>query len=237
MPALPSGLRRESLPVHVAIIMDGNGRWARGRGKSRLAGHRAGTQTVEEIVTECSDLGIKYLTLYAFSAENWSRSKTEVSALMRLLDFFLRAKEELFVKNNVRLAAIGRLDGLPGNVQRSLAEHIRRFSAHTGLTLCLALNYGSRQEITDAVNAALSSGAKSVNEKTFAGYLSTAGMPDPDLVIRTSGELRLSNFLLWQASYAELYFTPVCWPDFNKAQLHKALLDFASRDRRFGGAR
>ena len=232
---MPPGIRRDRLPAHVAIIMDGNGRWAQRRGMPRVAGHKAGVDAVEGIVTACSDLGIKYLTLYAFSTENWARSKDEVSALMKMLVLFLGAKEKLFLKHNVRLAAIGRLEGLPPEPYKKLQSTIKKFSGHTGLTLCLALNYGGRQEILDAANAAFKSGAHELDEKNFSAKLYTAGMPDPDLIIRTSGEQRLSNFLLWQASYSEFYFTQAHWPDFDKEQLYSALRDYQSRDRRFGG--
>ena len=229
-PQPPAG----KLPAHIAVIMDGNGRWARKRGLPRVAGHKAGANALEDIVVECSNLGIKQLTVYAFSSENWSRPQTEVSALMRLLGFFLDAKAKLFIKNNVRLAAIGQLERLPDSVRKKLEGYIARFSTHTGMTFCLALNYGSRQEIVDAVNSAIRLG-KPVDEKSFSALLQTAAMPDPDLLIRTSGEMRLSNFMLWQASYSEFYFTPVLWPDFNVNELHQALREYQQRERRFGG--
>jgi undecaprenyl diphosphate synthase len=216
--------------------MDGNGRWAKGRGLPRVAGHKAGADRVEGIVTACSDLGIKYLTLYAFSTENWSRAKAEVDALMELLVVFLGAKEKLFIKHNVRLATIGRTGGLPERAQKKLLATIDKFSKHTGLTLCLALNYGSRQEIVDALNKAIRAGTAEVDEESFSKLLYTGGMPDPDLIIRTSGEQRLSNFMLWQASYAEFYYAQIHWPDFDKEQLYAALRDYQSRERRFGGA-
>ncbi|MFA5161119.1 MAG: isoprenyl transferase [Elusimicrobiales bacterium] len=225
---------KDKLPRHIAIIMDGNGRWASARGLPRAAGHKAGADAVENIVLECSNLGIRQLTLYAFSAENWSRPRLEVAALMRLLVLFLDAKARLFEENNVRLAAIGRLDMLPDSTREKLEGYIARFAKNSGMTLCLALSYGSRQEILDAANAAVRAG-KTVDEETFSRLLYTAAMPDPDMIIRTSGEMRLSNFLLWQASYAELYFTPVHWPDFDAAELRKALDEYARRERRFGG--
>lgn len=229
-------LDRARIPRHVAVIMDGNGRWAKKRGLPRLMGHRAGTESVREIVRAAGEVGVGVLTLYAFSTENWQRSAQEVRGLMRLLVHALRREVKELQKNNVRLGAIGRLDGLPADVQSTLRESISALQHNTGLRLQLALNYGGRQEIVDAVNTLLRSGATSVDEKSLSAHLYAADFPDPDLVIRTSGEFRLSNFLLWQSAYAELYVTPVFWPDFRRQEFYEALLNYQSRERRFGTA-
>lgn len=229
------------LPKHVAIIMDGNGRWAQARGKDRSYGHKAGAEVVRPIVTACSDLGLDALTLYAFSTENWTRSNEEVSTLMDLYVMYLESERQLFFDNNVRFNQIGRRDGLPPQVLEALDRMMEDTKHHTGLTMTLALNYGSRAEITDAVRAiaektaegALAPGA--IDEQTIADHLYTAGIPDPDLLIRTAGEMRLSNYLLWQLSYAEFYVTDVCWPEFTVEELNKALAAFKGRTRRFGG--
>ncbi len=223
------------IPRHVAIIMDGNGRWAKKRRMPRLAGHRAGVESVREMVKACSSLGVKVLTLYSFSIENWSRPRAEVSELMKLLSRALKREALELGKNNVRLGAFGRLEGLPQSVQDDLKESIEKLKDNTGLHLNLALNYGGRQEIVDAVNRLLSEGIEKTDEEGLARALSTAGIPDPDLVIRTSGEMRVSNFLLWQIAYSELYVTPVFWPDFRKPQLVEAIREFQRRERRFGG--
>ncbi|MHB2025698.1 MAG: isoprenyl transferase [Elusimicrobiota bacterium] len=223
------------LPRHVAIIMDGNGRWAKSKGYPRLAGHKAGIESVRATVRACAELGVEVLTLYSFSTENWLRPKTEVSQLMRLLSYALKKETLDLDRNNVRLRAIGRIEGLPDRVQENLRSSMLHLQKNTGLILNLALNYGSRQEIVDAANAALSSGEKAITEENISKALYTAGLPDPDLVIRTSGEMRLSNFLLWQIAYAEIYITPVFWPDFRKPHLLKAMLDYQCRHRRFGG--
>jgi len=237
LPALcaEAGLDVSRLPRHVAIIMDGNGRWAEAKGLPRLAGHKAGVDTVREMVKACSELKVQALTLYSFSTENWSRPDSEVSDLMGLLSFALRRETLELAKNNVRLEAIGRLDGLPEGVRAELARARDRLKGNTGLRLNLALNYGSRQEIADAVNKLLAQGRTSLGVEDISGALYTAGLPDPDLVIRTSGEMRLSNFLLWQSAYAELYVTPVLWPDFQREHLVAALAEFQRRERRFGG--
>ncbi len=241
MPAKASSVSSEpaldkaKLPAHIAVIMDGNGRWAKSKGLPRLAGHRQGVESVREAVRSCTEIGIKHLTLYSFSTENWLRPKEEVSELMKLLSYALRKETLELDKNKVRLRAIGRIDGLPPAVRDELRESVKRLDKNTGLTLHLALNYGSRQEITDGVNKLIAGGAKSVTEDDISGALYTAGTPDPDLVIRTSGEMRLSNFLLWQLAYAELYVTPVFWPDFRHPHLVEAIADFQRRERRFGG--
>ncbi len=215
--------------------MDGNGRWAQSRGLPRLAGHKAGVDTVREVVRACAEMGLEALTLYAFSTENWLRPKTEVTELMSLLCWTLRSEVLELGRNKVRLGAIGRLDGLPVRAREELERSIKSLSGNKGLKLTLALNYGSRQEIVDAVNGLLAAGKKTVTEEDLSASLYTAGTPDPDLVIRTSGEMRLSNFLLWQSAYAELYVTPVLWPDFRRPHLEEALAEYSRRERRYGG--
>lgn len=232
---LESSLDRARLPRHVAIIMDGNGRWAKGRGLPRLMGHRAGAESVREIVRAAGQMGIGTLTLYAFSTENWQRSPLEVQGLMRLLVHTLRNEAKELHKNGVRLHAVGRTDGLPGPVRKELDRTIEFLSTNRGLHLNLALNYGGRQEIVDAARAVVR-GGEDLTEETLARRLYTAHSPDPDLLIRTSGEFRLSNFLLWQSAYAEIYVTPTFWPDFRRRELVLALLDYQRRERRFGGA-
>ena len=228
---MPSAL---SVPRHVAVIMDGNGRWAAARGLPRVAGHKAGVDSVREIVRAAGDLGIQALTLYSFSTENWLRPAEEVGELMKLLSWALNKETLELDKSNVRLGAIGRLDALPQAVEDQLAKSIKDLSKNTGLRLTLALNYGGRQEIMDAVNKVIASGGK-VDEDSVDKNLYTADLPELDLVIRTSGEMRISNFLLWQAAYAELYVTPTLWPDFRKPHLVEALEDYRKRDRRYGG--
>ena len=220
--------------------MDGNGRWAKQRGLPRIEGHRRGVEAVRTATYAARDLGVKRLTLYAFSAENWNRPKDEVGALMGLLELYLRKELETFVRDRVRLETIGRTQGLPAGVQRLLAATIERTREFTDYTLVLALNYGSRSEVVDAAQAyaaAVGAGSERLGEaswESFSKYLYTAAMPDPDLVIRTSGETRVSNFLLLQAAYAEFYFTPVLWPDFTKADLAAAIADYSRRERRYG---
>jgi undecaprenyl diphosphate synthase len=229
-----------NIPQHVAIIMDGNGRWAKQRGLPRIEGHRRGVEAVRTATYAARDLGVRMLTLYAFSAENWNRPKDEVGALMGLLELYLRKELETFVRDKVRLRTIGRIDGLPEGVQRSLAATVEKTKAFTDYTLVLALNYGSRTELVDAARAyaaAVAAGQEKLNDASYeaiAKHLYTAGMPDPDLVIRTSGETRVSNFLLLQAAYAEFVFTPVLWPDFSKDDLAAAIAEYARRERRYG---
>ncbi len=229
------------MPQHVAIIMDGNGRWAKQRGLPRIKGHEAGVESIRAAVKACGELGIRYLTLYAFSVENWSRPKAEVDALMKLLVFFLRKEVRELHKNGVRLRVIGRVNGLPKQAQQEIARAEEHTAANKGLTLLLALNYGGRSEIVDAARAFAADVARGerkiedLNEETFGQYLYTRGIPDPELLIRTSGELRVSNFLLWQVSYTELWVTPVLWPEFRKEHLLNALDDYQKRQRRFGG--
>ena len=226
------------LPRHVAIIMDGNGRWARKRGLPRIAGHKVGLESVRAMVRACSSWGIPYLTLYAFSSENWRRPKDEVSFLMRLLQVYLKQEVAELHENRVRLNAIGRLQQLPAAARAELKRSIAKLAKNDGLTLTLALNYGGQQDIVDAAKKAVALAAKErlkkLDEASFSQLLSTRGLPDVDLVIRSSGELRLSNFLLWQTAYAEVYFTPTLWPDFRQPQLLEALKDSARRERRFG---
>jgi undecaprenyl diphosphate synthase len=231
------------LPRHVAIIMDGNGRWAKRRGLPRVAGHQRAMESVRAVVQGCSSLGIPFLTLYAFSTENWRRPKAEVGFLMRLLVTYLRRELGALHKNHVRVRCIGGLQALPEACQKELAIAIQRTARNPGLTLNLAINYGGRQEILAAAQKAMRLARQNalspaeLDEAVFGSLLATAGIPDPDLLIRTSGEMRLSNFLLWQAAYAEIYVTPVLWPDFGQAQLVEALRDYQCRERRFGAIR
>lgn len=227
------------LPRHIAIIMDGNGRWAEARGLARTEGHRAGADAVRSVVRECRRLGIPHLTLYAFSSENWSRPKTEVSALFGLLLEFLGAEVPTMLEQGIRLKVLGDLDGLPLPQRTALRHAMNRTAQARDMTLNLALNYGARAEIVRAARALAAEGLTpaEITEEALAERLDTAGQPDPDLVIRTSGELRLSNFLLYQCAYSELWFTPVLWPDFGPEELARALNDYAGRSRRFGKTR
>ena len=228
------------LPRHVAIIMDGNGRWAKQHGKPRVFGHRNGVQAVREVTEAAAELGINYLTLYAFSTENWNRPKLEVNALMTLLVDTIRAEVATLNKNGIRLQAIGDLDKLPPASYKALMEGIEETRQNTRMTLVLALNYSAKWEILQAVKQLahkVESGALTaaqIQEADFAAALSTAGMPDPELLIRTSGEARLSNFLLWQVAYSELYFTPIFWPEFRRQHFYEAIIEFRKRERRFG---
>ncbi len=230
----------EKLPRHLAIIMDGNGRWAQERMLQRIVGHQKGVETVRNVVETCSVLGIGYLTLYAFSAENWLRPKTEVKALMALLKKYIRTETPRMMQNNIRFNVIGELTELPADVNQAVDEAVAKTAANNGMLLTLALSYGSRQEITRAaarLAADLAAGritGDAINEELFSSYLYTPAIPAPDFLIRTSGEMRISNFLLWQIAYTELYFTDVRWPDFNKNELYKALNDYQARERRFG---
>jgi undecaprenyl diphosphate synthase len=237
----PDQLRqRGNLPRHVAIIMDGNGRWAKARGVPRLMGHRAGRESVRETVRGCVALGVEILTLYTFSIENWNRPRREVEALMRILRDTLRTEREELRENNVRLRVIGRLGDLPGPVQRVLRETEEYLSGSRGLLLNLALSYSGRAELVDAVRRIVAEERRStrepqeIDEACVSNHLYTAGLPDPDLLIRTSGEMRLSNFMLWQAAYTEMWITETLWPDFRKAHLFQAIADFQNRERRFG---
>lgn len=228
------------LPKHIAIIMDGNGRWARNRNLHRLEGHRRGSETVEEITEACREIGIKNLTLYAFSQENWHRPTQEVLGLMELLKHFLVSKRAKLLKNKIRLRVIGQIDRLPEDVLRELTQTIFETRHCDQMTLILALSYSSRSEIVDTVNQvirlAMANGNASqmVSEADLDHLLYTEGLPNPDLLIRTSGEYRISNFMLWQMAYTELYFTETLWPDFNRVELEKAILEYQRRERRFG---
>jgi len=227
------------LPRHVAVIMDGNGRWAQRRHLPRMAGHKAGTETARTTIETCARLKIEGLTLYAFSMENWRRPKAETDFLMQLLQEYLRQEMPLIQKNNIRMRFLGRADDLPEGVRRDTREAEAETANNTGTVLCVALNYGGRAEIVDAVNRILRekkiSGDANVTEEEFAEKMYTAGLPDPDLLIRTSGEMRVSNFLLWQIAYAEIYVTETLWPDFNRARLLEAFVDYQKRERRYGG--
>jgi undecaprenyl diphosphate synthase len=229
---------KASLPRHIAIIMDGNGRWATQRGLTRLEGHRAGFNTIHDIVRYLGELKIEFATFYAFSTENWSRPEEEVRGLFRLLGESIKKEAADLHKNNVRTRWLGRKEGLSSKLVKDIEDAIKLTKDNTGMTLCLALNYGGRQEIVDAAQriAADKIAPDKIDEKLLESYLYTAGMPDVDLLIRTADELRISNFLLWQSAYAEFYFTPVLWPDFNREELDKALLAYGGRKRRFGGS-
>ena len=231
---------KNNLPKHLAIIMDGNGRWAKKQGMLRVFGHEKGTKSVKQTVENCAKLGIDFLTLYAFSTENWNRPKIEVDTLMKLLVSALKKELKTLQNNNIKLNAIGNLDSLPSGVRKELVEVIEKTQENSRMTLTLALSYGARDEIINAVKI-ISEKVKNniisvdaIEESIINQHLYTQNMPDVDLVIRTSGEHRISNFLLWQIAYAEFYFTDVLWPDFNEEELHKALLSYQKRERRFG---
>ena len=230
------------LPRHVAVIMDGNGRWAQKRHLPRIAGHRSGTQSARTTIETCARLKIEALTLYAFSVENWRRPKAEIDFLMQLLREYLRKEMPLIQKNEIRMRFLGRIGELPSGVQKDVREAMEKTAGNQGMVLCVALNYGGRAEIVDAMNAILEERnghgpAERISEEQLARYLYTEGLPDPDLLIRTSGEMRVSNFLLWQIAYAEIFVTETLWPDFNRARLLEALLEFQKRERRYGGIR
>lgn len=231
---------RTKLPLHIAIIMDGNGRWAEINSMSRIRGHRKGVESVKEAVKVCREIGIRYLTLYSFSMENWLRPAREVSALMGLLEEFLRSELQEMLDNRIRLMAIGNIDILPEMAKRVLRKTIEETSSNNGMVLNLALSYGGRDEIVEAVRKILKDGEagrithEDITNEVFSGYLYTSGMPDPDLLIRTGGEYRLSNFLLWQMAYTEFYFTDILWPDFHRENLIEAIVGYQKRERRFG---
>jgi len=243
--ALLEHLDRKRLPRHVAVIMDGNGRWAQRRHLPRVAGHRAGVDAARQTIETCTRLGIGALTLYAFSAENWRRPRAEINFLMSLLREYLRKELPVIHRNNISLRVIGRSEELPAGVREDIERGMELTAQNTGMRLVVALNYGSRAELVDAFNAVLQETRRrskngeletlQVTEEMISEHLYTAGLPDPDLLIRTSGEQRVSNFLLWQIAYAELYVTEVLWPDFNRARLLEALLDYQGRERRYGG--
>ncbi len=237
------------LPKHIAIIMDGNGRWATKKGLPRTAGHKRGMDTVDMVVTKSRDLGIKVLTLYAFSTENWRRPEKEVNFLMRLLKTYLIIQRKKMMRNNIKFNVIGRIQELPAIIRKEIEKTVKITSGNTALTLNIALNYGGRVEIIDAVRKLFkdllavkkdlnaTDLVNSIDEETISNYLYTAGFPDPDLLIRTSGELRVSNFLLWQIAYSEIYITDTLWPDFSETDFYMAVLDYQKRDRRYGGVK
>ncbi|MFT3990455.1 MAG: isoprenyl transferase [Luteolibacter sp.] len=239
-PASSAPVLEADIPRHIAIIMDGNGRWAKERGKPRLFGHRAGAESVREVMEGCKDLGVEFLTLYAFSSENWSRPEAEVKALMELLEEFLKEKAKDLKKQNVRLQAIGQLHRLPDSTRAILEKIISETAGNTALTLILALSYGAREEIVEAARALAAEAANGgisadeIDAKLFSSRLQTAAFPDPDLLIRTSGEMRVSNFLLWQISYAEMVIVKKFWPEFRREDLKSAVAEYQSRHRRFG---
>jgi undecaprenyl diphosphate synthase len=239
---LASALDPSRIPAHIAIIMDGNGRWARRRSLPRFAGHRAGANRVRSIVEDCSNLGVRALTLYAFSAENWKRPRLEIDLLWRLLRIYLRSDLADLQRNNIRLTSIGRVEALPRLAYEELRATERATERNTGMRLNLAINYSARNEIVDAVNSLVDEARiagkladLTIDEDAIGRRLYTAGLPEPDLLIRTSGEMRVSNFLLWQIAYAELYVTETYWPDFDRSELLRAVLEFQRRERRFGG--
>ncbi len=239
---LAAQLDPKRIPGHIAVIMDGNGRWARQRNYPRLLGHKAGITTVRMVVETCAQMGVEALTLYAFSVENWKRPRQEVEGLWRLLRLYLRRELANLMRNDIQLAAIGRLESLPTPVQLELHSVMKKTAANRGMRLNLAINYGGRTELIDAVNSILENArnegnlnALEITESSIASHLYTAGLRDPDLLIRTSGEMRVSNFLLWQIAYAELYVTDKLWPDFTRTDLLEAVHDFQGRERRFGG--
>lgn len=243
MESIRNRLDNDRIPRHVAVIMDGNGRWAEKHGKARVFGHERGVESVRSVVEGAGEIGVKHLTLYAFSTENWNRPKEEVDALMGLLIMAIESETQALMKNNVRLTTIGDLSVIPENVREKLDASIRYLESNTGLNLILALSYSSKWEIINAVRN-LSQDAienkikpERINNELFERYLNTANVPDPELLIRTSGEYRISNFLLWQIAYSELYFTEKLWPDFRKEDFFEAILDFQSRERRFGKTR
>jgi len=232
-------IQNDKLPRHIAVIMDGNGRWAKKRGNQRIFGHQNGVKSVRETVEASAELGVRYLTLYAFSRENWNRPKTEINALMNLLVSTIDRELNTLLENDIKLLTIGDLEGLPEKVQQKLDDIKAKTAQNKGLNLVLALNYSARWEITNAMSKFANdvknnNVSPEIDEATFKNYLTTASMPDPDLLIRTSGERRLSNYLLWQIAYTELYFTNVLWPDFRKENFYDAILDYQNRERRFG---
>jgi len=239
--AAPLDVPRAARPRHIAVIMDGNGRWAQRQGLPRIEGHRRGVASVRRITEECARLDIEQLTLYCLSSENWKRPQHELDFLMHLLEQYMIEERSTIMAQNIRVALIGRRSEIPEPVMREINKTIDMSSANTGLRLCLAVNYGGRAELVDAVRRIAGRveqgeiAASQIDEQTISGSLYTAGMSDPDLLIRTAGEMRVSNFLLWQISYAEIWVTDHCWPEFREPELHEALRDFAGRDRRFGG--
>jgi undecaprenyl diphosphate synthase len=240
-PSTIPGVPAEKMPRHIAIIMDGNGRWARQRGLPRIEGHRQGAGSVRRVTEECARLGLEQLTLYCFSSENWKRSPEEIDFLMQLLQQYMVEQRSAIMEHNIRVLVIGRREGLPDNALREMDQTVAQSRGNAGLRLCLAINYGGRAELVDAFRrlaAQVQAGRlrpEDITEEAVAAHLYTAGMPEPDLLIRTADEMRVSNFLLWQISYAELWVTDRCWPDFGEAELRAAIASYAARDRRFGG--
>lgn len=238
--SLKNNIDKEKIPCHVAIIMDGNGRWAKKRGKMRVIGHKNGVLSVKKVVKAAAEIGVKYITLYTFSIENWNRPRNEIKALMSLLVSFINSEIENLMKNNIRFLTIGNINSLPVHVQEKINYAIKSTSNNTGLSLILALSYGAKQDIVNATQLIYNDTEKGVlsvsdvTEEIFSKYLSTVNMPYPELLIRTSGEYRISNFLLWEIAYTELYFTETLWPDFDKEEFYKAILDYQNRERRFG---
>lgn len=236
-----SELKPERLPRHLAIIMDGNGRWAERQGLPRLEGHRRGAESVRTITEVCAELGIEHLTLYCLSSENWKRPQSEIDFLMHLLERYMIEERDTIMKNNVRVRMLGRRTDIPDHVLNELDKTVELSSTNSGMWLNLAINYGARGEIADAVQTIakqIESGtinSSEITEETITNHLYTAGMPDPDLLVRTAGEMRISNFLLWQISYAEIWVTEQCWPEFDETTLNQALTNYAKRERRFGG--
>jgi undecaprenyl diphosphate synthase len=237
----PAGIASENLPRHIAIIMDGNGRWAQRQSLPRIEGHRRGVAAVRRTSEEASRLGIQQLTLYCLSSENWKRPRIELDFLMHLLEQYMIEERTTIMENNLRVKVIGRRDDIPDPVLREMDKTVAMSALNTGMLLCLAINYGARQELVDAVNAIARQvesrqlDSSQITEDTLARHLHTAGMPDPDLLIRTAGEMRVSNFLLWQISYAEIWVTDHCWPDFSESDLRQAIQDYSRRERRYGG--
>jgi len=240
MESFRNRLDKKKIPEHIAIIMDGNGRWAEKHGKARVFGHESGVESVRSVVEGAGEIGVKFLTLYAFSTENWDRPKNEVDALMELLVQAIELETESLMKNNVRLSTIGDINSMPLKVREKLEGCIRFLDANTGLNLVLALSYSSKWEIVNAIKSLVQDSLEekikpeTINKELFENYLNTKGIPDPELLIRTSGEYRISNFLLWQIAYSELYFTEKLWPDFRKDDLFEAIVDYQNRERRFG---
>jgi len=237
--SIPENIDQNKIPKHIAIIMDGNGRWAKQREKPRIFGHKNAIKSVRDAVEGCAEIGVKYLTLYAFSTENWKRPKIEVRALMELLIHSIHGEVKTLNKNDIRLQVIGNIESLPQSTKKELDIAIEKTSKNKRMTLVLALSYSSKWEILQAVNKFIQEAKEGtlkeqVSEEDFSNYLTTANIPDPELMIRTSGEHRISNFLMWQLAYAELYFTDTLWPDFRKPDLHNAILDYQNRERRFG---
>lgn len=227
---------RLEIPNHIAIIMDGNGRWAKEKGMPRTYGHKAGADTLRKVLTYCGELGVKYLTVYAFSTENWKRAKEEVDTLMFLFKTYLRNERKTLMKNNVKFIVSGRKDGISKELLKEIQKLEEETKNNSGITLNIAFNYGGRAEIIDAINKIIENEEKNITEETFSKYLYN-DIPDPELLIRTSGEMRISNFLLWQIAYSEIYVTEAYWPDFDKEELIKAIENYKKRDRRFGGVK